>query len=255
MTIRVGARSPLIWKRGEREASARRAQSWCRGLLAESSSANPQQHRKQTEATSRGLAPIADRRANKIVITTSKIMAEPSEPSPNTQQWWSKFGDAYDEAAKEELSKMGGAADEPSDGAQPSQPTAESQRAPRPEEALADQMVLNQRTLAQLRAKAQLLEVAETANARLQSELSELRATSEAREAALHKALGESRAAADALQASFTDAAAEAARCRQAAEQARSGVVSQGADHEEERTALNAMIKEAQPARRRATRR
>ena len=176
-------------------------------------------------------------------------MAEPSEPSPNTQQWWSKFGDAYDEAAKEDLSKMGGAADEPSDGTQPSQPTAESQRAPRPEEALADQMVLNQRTLAQLRAKAQLLEVAETANARLQSELSELRATSEAREAALHKALGESRAAADALQASFTDAAAEAARCRQAAEQARSGVVSQGADHEEERTALNAMIKEAQEAR------
>ena len=105
------------------------------------------------------------------------------------------------------------------------------------------------RNCAAVGAKAQLLEVAETANARLQSELSELRATSEAREAALHKALGESRAAADALQASFTDAAAEAARCRQAAEQARSGVVSQGADHEEERTALNAMIKEAQEAR------
>ena len=85
-----------------------------------------------------------------------KLEAAGSSPGP---EWWSKFGDAYDAAESLEDPQLPSSIEtrQPSDAA----------------EALQDQMALNARTLAQVRAKSQLLEVAETSSARLRIELAE----------------------------------------------------------------------------------
>ena len=100
-------------------------------------------------------------------------MSEPEQPPAASPEWWNKFGAAYDET------------DEPPpapdfDAAAPA-PSSSSGRTPRAEELLEDQMALNARTLAQVRAKAELLEVEEASNARLRIGLSEARAAGEAR--------------------------------------------------------------------------
>ena len=97
-------------------------------------------------------------------------------------KWWSEFGAAYDEQQQQRTPSQEGGSNLPA--AAEGLPVAIDPPAVLPantEEALKDQMSLNARTLAQLRAKAQLLEVSESAQARLRVDLIELRTAAEAR--------------------------------------------------------------------------
>ena len=152
-------------------------------------------------------------------------------------EWWSKFGAAYDEALE----------DEAAGSAAPL--TTSADRAPRTEEVLQDQMALNARTLAQVRAKSQLLDVSESTTSRLKLELAETRATSEARERALQAALDDARATNDALQASLKDASAEAARCRARDADSRVRLETLTSEHEFETAAMRRSLIEASEAR------
>jgi hypothetical protein len=162
-------------------------------------------------------------------------------------EWWSEFGADYDGAGRDAQG-----------AALPSTPAAATDGSPPPPPppttttsatALEDQLSLNARTLAQLRAKSQCLEVAEASAARMRVDLAETRAAGESREMALQAALDEARSTADALQGALDDAARETARCRASAAEARAALESQAADHEYERAALARAAREAAVAR------
>lgn len=155
-------------------------------------------------------------------------MGTAGEQAQPVGAWWTQFGDDYDTAEQQSSSGV---------------------RPPRTEEVLADQMVLNQRTLANLKAKSQLLEVAETSAARLRSELAEVRATTEAREAALQSALADARTAVDALQAGLSSQTAAADRARKEATAARFALETQRAENQQHVTTLTSALREASEAR------
>lgn len=151
--------------------------------------------------------------------------------TPDPAAWWSSFGDDYD-AAKVHAASV--------------------TRAPRAEEVLADQMALNARSLAQIRAKSELLEVAETTVARLRMELAETRHASDARESALQASLNEARATVDTLQASMASSATGADSDRKAAAEARAALDSHLGLHEAQVAALTKSLREVSDARDRA---
>lgn len=167
--------------------------------------------------------------------------------SSGIADWWSTFGDAYEDRDASTVDDAAARAAAPSAPL----PTLASALAS-PQDALKDQLALNARTLAQLRAKSQLLEISEASAARLRVEIDELRAATAARERALQGALDEARSEGDALRASLEDATREAEHGRLGAAEARAALERSAAERERETSQLVAAAREADEERRAA---